>query len=109
MSKKYGNNKSPIENINNFKTNSLHSRLLQNYVSPVNDEVRAGCPKLEHTTKDNPIYDKLIKFDVCSCIKGKIFYYTALCNHMRIVFEEMSCWKALTMYLGMKILDQMYI
>ena len=26
----------------------------------------------------------------------------ALRNHMRIVFEEMSSWTALTMYLGMK-------
>ena len=35
---------------------------------------------------------------------------TALRNHMRIVFEEMSSWTAFTMYLGMKrTLDQIYI
>ena len=28
--------------------------------------------------------------------------YTALRNHNRIVFEEMSSWTALTMHLGMK-------
>ena len=28
--------------------------------------------------------------------------YTALRNHMRIVFEGMSSWTSLTMYLGMK-------
>ena len=27
---------------------------------------------------------------------------TALRNHMRMVFEEMTSWTALTMYLGMK-------
>ena len=29
-------------------------------------------------------------------------YPTALNNHMRVIFEEMSSWTALTMYLGMK-------
>ena len=28
--------------------------------------------------------------------------HTALRNHMRIVFDEMSSWTPLTMYLGMK-------
>ena len=32
----------------------------------------------------------------------KLISHTALCNQMRIVFEEMSSWTPLTMYLGMK-------
>ena len=31
-----------------------------------------------------------------------MFRLTALHNHMRIVFEQMSSWTPLTMYLGMK-------
>ena len=31
-----------------------------------------------------------------------LFSHTALRNHMRIVFEEMSSWTPLTMYLGIK-------
>ena len=33
---------------------------------------------------------------------NKMYIYTALRNHMWIVFEEMSSWTALTMYLGTK-------
>ena len=44
-----------------------------------------------------------------NCIHD-ILYATALRNHMRIVFEEMSSWTALTMYLGMKtIFETKYI
>ena len=34
---------------------------------------------------------------------------TVLCNHMRIVYKDMSTWTPLTMYLGMKTMFETFI
>ena len=53
----------------------------------VNDEIWAGFPKLGRANLT--IKERMQKI-----------YYRALRNHNRIVFEEMSSWTVLTMYLG---------
>ena len=48
---------------------------------------------------------RLIAMICCKFVENHVdsgIYATALRNHVRIVFEEMSAWTTLTLYLGLK-------
>ena len=88
-------NKSPFESWNNFKTDRIHSKLLQNYFSHAKfkiliwqenvrsldrvSEVWTGCPKLGHTTLFTYCMFSSVYYlsDTCSVrlhIKGRKLY-----------------------------------
>ena len=57
--------------------------------------------KRSHNLKNLSIF-LIIFYTTLTLLQMMMVIYTALRNHMRIVFEEMSSWTPLTMYLGMK-------